>query len=253
MHILNSDAENTPPAMALSRYGVVGNLVGFSTNYSDVYRPEDIFQAVVDGKHRRRDRVGPDRRLLRASRCKVPLVMHAGRRGHGGRHPVCLQHGNGSPPAGHASSGTACRRHRPAGARHREDPARISAFHAALDAAARPSGASAPRGRLEDAVTRIMRIAQPCPSQSRRLRLASQRHRRSDEHVTCMTVRRRLPRGRGAGTERAGCAMTPTRSRSRRRGTRSTQNAYSGLEAVRAQLLPAATASTAWAPRSRPR
>jgi mxaJ protein len=46
--ILNSDAENTPPAMALSRYGVVGNLVGFPTFYTDSVRPEDIVNAVVN-------------------------------------------------------------------------------------------------------------------------------------------------------------------------------------------------------------
>lgn len=47
VHILNSDAENTPPAMALSTFGVVGNLVGFPTNYSDIYRPDDIFKALA--------------------------------------------------------------------------------------------------------------------------------------------------------------------------------------------------------------
>jgi mxaJ protein len=47
VNILNSDAENTPPAMALSRYGVVGNLVGFPTFYTDTVRPEDIVQAVA--------------------------------------------------------------------------------------------------------------------------------------------------------------------------------------------------------------
>ncbi len=48
VHILNSDAENTPPAMAMSTFGVVGNLVGFPTNYSDIYRPDDIFRALGD-------------------------------------------------------------------------------------------------------------------------------------------------------------------------------------------------------------
>ena len=48
VHILNSDAENTPPAMAMSVFGVVGNLVGFPTNFSDIYRPEDIFRALGD-------------------------------------------------------------------------------------------------------------------------------------------------------------------------------------------------------------
>ena len=30
VNMLNSDAENTPPTMALSQYGVVGNLIGFT-------------------------------------------------------------------------------------------------------------------------------------------------------------------------------------------------------------------------------
>jgi mxaJ protein len=47
VNILNSDAENTPPAMALSRYGVVGNLTGFPTFYTDTVRPEDIITAVA--------------------------------------------------------------------------------------------------------------------------------------------------------------------------------------------------------------
>jgi mxaJ protein len=48
VNLLNSDAENTPPAMALSRYGVVGNLIGFSTFYTDSIRPEDIVTAVAN-------------------------------------------------------------------------------------------------------------------------------------------------------------------------------------------------------------
>jgi mxaJ protein len=47
VNILNSDAENTPPAMALSRYGVVGNLTGYYTFYTDSVRPEDIIYAVA--------------------------------------------------------------------------------------------------------------------------------------------------------------------------------------------------------------
>ena len=42
VHILNSDAENTPPAMALSTYGVVGNLVGF---------PDQLQRHVPPGRH----------------------------------------------------------------------------------------------------------------------------------------------------------------------------------------------------------
>jgi quinoprotein dehydrogenase-associated probable ABC transporter substrate-binding protein len=48
VNLLNSDAENTPPAMAMSAHGVVGNLVGFTTFYSDLARPEDIIKAVID-------------------------------------------------------------------------------------------------------------------------------------------------------------------------------------------------------------
>ena len=47
VNLLNSDAENTPPAMALSRYGVVGNLVGYSTFYTETERPEDIITDVA--------------------------------------------------------------------------------------------------------------------------------------------------------------------------------------------------------------
>jgi mxaJ protein len=47
VNLLHSDAENTPPAMALSKYGVVGNLIGYSTFYTDEDRPEDIVEAVA--------------------------------------------------------------------------------------------------------------------------------------------------------------------------------------------------------------
>lgn len=49
VHLFSADGENTPPAMALSRHGVVGNLVGFSTTYTGGQaRPEDIVKAVAD-------------------------------------------------------------------------------------------------------------------------------------------------------------------------------------------------------------
>jgi mxaJ protein len=47
VNIYTSDAENSPPAMALSQYGVVGNLVGFSTFFDENNRPEDIINAVA--------------------------------------------------------------------------------------------------------------------------------------------------------------------------------------------------------------
>jgi mxaJ protein len=46
VNIFTSDGENSPPAMALSRYGVVGNLTGYSTFFSDQVRPEDIIKGV---------------------------------------------------------------------------------------------------------------------------------------------------------------------------------------------------------------
>src|ERR671910_899794 len=47
VNLLNSDSENTPPAMALSQYGVVGNLVGYSTFYTETERPENIINDVA--------------------------------------------------------------------------------------------------------------------------------------------------------------------------------------------------------------
>jgi mxaJ protein len=47
VNIYTSDAENSPPAMALSRYGVVGNLQGFTTFFSESNRPDDIVKAVA--------------------------------------------------------------------------------------------------------------------------------------------------------------------------------------------------------------
>ena len=47
VHLFGADGENSPPAMALSRHGVVGNLIGFNTVYvGGQNRPEDIIAAV---------------------------------------------------------------------------------------------------------------------------------------------------------------------------------------------------------------
>jgi mxaJ protein len=48
VNMYTSDAENSPPAMALSRYGVVGNLTGYFTFFSDQVRPEDIIKGVAN-------------------------------------------------------------------------------------------------------------------------------------------------------------------------------------------------------------
>lgn len=47
VNIYTSDAENSPPAMALSQHGVVGNLTGYSTFFNDQNRPDDIIKAVA--------------------------------------------------------------------------------------------------------------------------------------------------------------------------------------------------------------
>jgi mxaJ protein len=44
---VSTDGEHSPPEMALSRYGVVGNLVGYSVAYDSTTRPEDIITAVA--------------------------------------------------------------------------------------------------------------------------------------------------------------------------------------------------------------
>lgn len=50
VHLYGSDAENSPPAMALSAHGVIGNLIGFGTAYvGGKERPSDIIQAVENG------------------------------------------------------------------------------------------------------------------------------------------------------------------------------------------------------------
>ena len=48
VNMYTSDAENSPPAMALSRYGVVGNLTGYFTFFSEQDRPEDIIKGVAN-------------------------------------------------------------------------------------------------------------------------------------------------------------------------------------------------------------
>jgi quinoprotein dehydrogenase-associated probable ABC transporter substrate-binding protein len=76
INLLNSDAENTPPAMALSTHGVVGNLVGFQTFYSEGgERPEDIINAVVDKKVDVAIVWGPLAGYF-AKRAGAPLVMN---------------------------------------------------------------------------------------------------------------------------------------------------------------------------------
>jgi len=45
---VSTDGEHSPPEMALSRYGVVGNLRGYNTSYDENIRPEDIINGVIN-------------------------------------------------------------------------------------------------------------------------------------------------------------------------------------------------------------
>ena len=81
VNLLNADAENTPPAMALSSHGVVGTLVGFGTFYSEGgLRPEDIINAVVDSTIDVADRLGSGGGLLRQDRAGSAGAAPAARR-----------------------------------------------------------------------------------------------------------------------------------------------------------------------------
>jgi quinoprotein dehydrogenase-associated probable ABC transporter substrate-binding protein len=44
---VSSDGEHSPPEMALSSHGVVGNLTGYNTSYDENIRPEDIINGVA--------------------------------------------------------------------------------------------------------------------------------------------------------------------------------------------------------------
>ena len=99
VNILNSDAENTPPAMALSRYGVVGNLIGFPTFYTDTIRPEDIVTAVAKKEVDVANSLGTTRRLLRQAIVGAFDPAPAGRARFAHRLSVSLQHRHGRPAA----------------------------------------------------------------------------------------------------------------------------------------------------------
>jgi quinoprotein dehydrogenase-associated probable ABC transporter substrate-binding protein len=75
VNIYTSDAENSPPAMALSQYGVVGNLVGYSTFFDDHNRPEDIVHAVANKDVDVAIAWGPLAGYF-AKQSPVPLVLH---------------------------------------------------------------------------------------------------------------------------------------------------------------------------------
>jgi mxaJ protein len=74
VNIYTSDAENSPPAMALSHHGVVGNLTGFSTFYDEQSRPDDIVKAVASKQVDLAIAWGPVAGYF-AKQSSVPLVL----------------------------------------------------------------------------------------------------------------------------------------------------------------------------------
>ena len=50
VHLLGNDYENPPPVHELSKRGIVGNVVGFNTFYSEANPPSAIVDAVASGK-----------------------------------------------------------------------------------------------------------------------------------------------------------------------------------------------------------
>jgi mxaJ protein len=76
VNMVGSDGDAGPPAAALKSHGVVGNLVGFPTFYSDINRPEDIIEAVADKKVDIAIVWGPTAGYF-AAKSSVPLVLNS--------------------------------------------------------------------------------------------------------------------------------------------------------------------------------
>jgi mxaJ protein len=74
VHLLGDDYTNPPPVHELSKRGVVGNLVGFSTFYSSENRPSAIIDAVAAGTVDIAIVWGPAAGYF-ARRQKVPLAL----------------------------------------------------------------------------------------------------------------------------------------------------------------------------------
>ena len=74
VHLLGNDYENPPPVHELSKRGVVGNLVGFTTFYSAENPPSAIIDAVAGGKVDVAIVWGPAAGYY-VQRQRVPLVM----------------------------------------------------------------------------------------------------------------------------------------------------------------------------------
>jgi mxaJ protein len=75
VNMVGSDGDAGPPAAALKGHGVVGNLVGFPTFFSEITHPEDIINAVVNKKVDVAVVWGPVAGYF-AAKSPVPLVLN---------------------------------------------------------------------------------------------------------------------------------------------------------------------------------
>ncbi|HEY7637911.1 MAG TPA: quinoprotein dehydrogenase-associated putative ABC transporter substrate-binding protein [Gemmatimonadales bacterium] len=71
---VSSDGEHSPPEMALSSHGVVGNLKGYTVSYDENIRPEDIINGVAKKEVDVAIVWGPQAGYF-VKRSPVPLVM----------------------------------------------------------------------------------------------------------------------------------------------------------------------------------
>jgi mxaJ protein len=72
---VGSDGDAGPPAAALKSHGVIGNLVGFPTFFSEIAHPDDIINAVVNKKVDVAFVWGPVAGYF-AAKSPVPLVLN---------------------------------------------------------------------------------------------------------------------------------------------------------------------------------
>jgi len=75
VNMVGSGGDASPPAAALKSHGVVGNLVGFAGFYSDINRPDDIINGLVDKKIDVAIVWGPIAGYF-AGKSSVPFVMN---------------------------------------------------------------------------------------------------------------------------------------------------------------------------------
>ena len=217
VNIYTSDAENSPPAMALSRYGVVGNLNGYITFFSDQDRPDDIIKGVANKDVDIAIAWGPLAGYY-AKQSPVPLVLTPlPDKDSLSDMPVPVQHRASPSGAATRSSGTACRRcsiaRRP---EIRGDCSRTTAFRCTRRRRKRVQGRRARRQEPHAPPAAPRHRAQSARRRSR----SSQRGHRGVELLlpakgtrNAHDPRRRLPPGRPRRAGRFRCVARRQSSR----------------------------------------